>query len=241
MLRHAALQGAQVFEETKVTELEFEGCDGAAYPKAAFWMNQKGETGKIAFDYVIDASGRAGIISVKYLRNRIFNPDLKNVAIWGYWKGAGKYLPGTPRENSAFFEVLGGTNSVWDSIAVQFLPCPIDGSGWAWFIPLHDGTVSVGIVMNQERSNAKKVADREAGEDTSLVAHYLRQLPQTPSIVALLGGAKMVKKPDAPLISSASDYSYQATHYAGSRYRLVGDAGGERADLPIRAKNLFSF
>jgi len=110
MLRHAARQGARVFEETKVTEIEFEGSGGDAFPRAALWKNKGGETGKILFDYVVDASGRAGIFSVKYLHNRIFNQDLKNVAVWGYWEGARKYLPGTPRENSPLFEALGGRN-----------------------------------------------------------------------------------------------------------------------------------
>ncbi|KAF9468234.1 FAD/NAD(P)-binding domain-containing protein [Collybia nuda] len=206
-LRHASRVGAKVYEETKVTEVEFDGEGADAYPKAALWKNKQGETGRITFDYVIDASGRAGILSVKYLHNRQFNQDLKNVAIWGYWKDAGKYLPGSTRENSPFFEALE------------------DESGWTWFIPLHDGTVSVGIVMNQEKSNAKKAVDKVAGKDTSLEEFYKRQTKHTPNIVALLEGASLVKKPEVPLVNSASDYSYQASHYAGPRYRLVGDAG----------------
>ncbi|RDB23600.1 Sulochrin halogenase [Hypsizygus marmoreus] len=208
MLRHAARVGAKVFEETKVTDVEFAGTDSdAAYPKAAAWKNKQGEMGTISFDYVIDASGRTGILSTKYLRNRIYNDDLKNVAIWGYWHGAEKYLPGTPRENSPLFEALA------------------DETGWTWYIPLHDGTVSVGIVMNQEKSSAKKAAAKAAGEDVSLAAFYRRELKHTPNIVALLGDATLIKKEDSPVVSSASDYSYQATHYAGPHYRVVGDAG----------------
>jgi flavin-dependent dehydrogenase len=107
--------------------------------------------------------------------------------------------------------------------------CFVDETGWTWYIPLHDGTVSVGVVMNQEKSNAKKAAAKEAGENTSLEAHYHRQLKFTPSITTLLGDAEMVKKPDAPMVSSASDYSYQASHYAGPGFRLVGDAAGKGA------------
>jgi hypothetical protein len=101
-----------------------------------------------------------------------------------------------------------------------------DEYGWTWFIPLHDGTVSVGVVINQEKSNAKKTADKAAGKDTFLTEFYKRQIKHTPNIVALLGDAALVKKPDVPLVNSASDYSYQASHYAGPHYRLVGDAGG---------------
>lgn len=110
MLRYAERVGAKVFEETKVTLLEWVEEGGGGRPVAAYWKNKAGQEGKISFDYVVDASGRAGIISTKYLKNRDFNSTLKNVAVWGYWKNAGKYLPGTPRENSPLFEALAGAS-----------------------------------------------------------------------------------------------------------------------------------
>ncbi|KAJ7270866.1 FAD/NAD(P)-binding domain-containing protein [Mycena rebaudengoi] len=206
MLRYAARCGANVIEETKVTEIEFNGTGDEAQPVAALWKNKAGQTGKITFDFVVDASGRNGLISVKYSKTRIFNDTLKNVASWGYWKGTGKYLPGTPRENSPFFEAL------------------TDESGWCWFIPLHDGTTSVGIVQNQDISNGKKAEAKQRGEDASTAAHYHRELKLAPNVEVLMGDATMFKKDDAPLISAASDYSYHASSYAGSHYRLVGDA-----------------
>lgn len=112
MLRYATKVGAKVFEETKVTALEFAGEAEQSYPVAAEWKSKSGNTGKISFDHVIDASGRAGILSVKYLHNREYNDTLKNVASWGYWKGTGKYLPGTSRENSPFFEALTGMTTL---------------------------------------------------------------------------------------------------------------------------------
>jgi flavin-dependent dehydrogenase len=65
MLRYAARCGAKVIEETKVTEIEFKGTGDAAQPIAALWKNKAGETGKITFDFVVDASGRNGLISNK--------------------------------------------------------------------------------------------------------------------------------------------------------------------------------
>ncbi|KAJ7153561.1 FAD/NAD(P)-binding domain-containing protein [Mycena crocata] len=206
MLRYSSRCGAKVIEETKVTEIEFKGTGEAAQPIAALWKNKAGETGKITFDFVVDASGRNGLISNKYAKSRVYNDTLKNVASWGYWKGTGSYLPGTPRENSPFFEAL------------------TDESGWCWFIPLHDGTTSIGIVQNQDISNEKKAAAKERGEDGSTAAHYHRELKLAPNIQVLMGDATMFKKPDAPMISAASDYSYHASSYAGPHYRLVGDA-----------------
>lgn len=123
MLRHATKSGANVIEETRVTEIEWDG----DRPIAATWkvlgrgappldptdpitQNKNAETGRVAFDYLVDASGRAGIISVKYLKNRTYNPEFKNVAFWTYWSGAGEYKPGTPRAGSPFFEALNGTS-----------------------------------------------------------------------------------------------------------------------------------
>ncbi|KAJ7057938.1 FAD/NAD(P)-binding domain-containing protein [Mycena amicta] len=206
MLRHSARCGTKVFEETKVTDIEFIGSGDEAQPVAALWKNKAGETGKITFDFVVDASGRNGIISSKYKKSRVFNDSLLNVASWGYWKGTGRYAVGTSRENAPFFESL------------------TDESGWCWFIPLHDGTTSIGVVQNQEISNKKKAEAKERGEDSSAAAHYHRELKLAPDVGVLMGDATMFKKEDAPMISSASDYSYHATSYAGPHFRLVGDA-----------------
>lgn len=78
-------------------------------PISAPYTNKTdGTTGVINFDFIVDASGRAGIISTKYLKNRSYNKALKNVANWMYFKNAGQYGAGTARANSPFFEALCG-------------------------------------------------------------------------------------------------------------------------------------
>ena len=104
LLKHAAKCGATVVEETKVTELQFEG----DRPVSATWVSRGGVEGQISFDYLVDASGRNGIMSTKYLRNRAFNKSLNNIACWGYWEGTGLYEPGTNRENAVWLEALPG-------------------------------------------------------------------------------------------------------------------------------------
>ncbi|KAJ7029563.1 hypothetical protein C8F04DRAFT_1288116 [Mycena alexandri] len=94
------------------------------------------------------------------------------------------YMPNTIRENAPFFEALS------------------DESGWAWFIPLHNGTVSVGVVMNEEVSRIKK--SKYSGPDAG-VEHYKTQLALAPG--------------------TAADYSYSADAYAGPNFRIAGDAG----------------
>ncbi|PYH92917.1 FAD/NAD(P)-binding domain-containing protein [Aspergillus ellipticus CBS 707.79] len=202
MFQHAAKCGAKTFDGVQVKSIEFASTDSnPGRPIAASYVHkddESKETRVISFDYIVDASGRVGFLSTKYLKNRRYNQSLKNVAHWAYWTGAEKYAKGTARENSPFFEALQ------------------DESGWAWLIPLHNGTVSVGIVRNQQIASAKKT---ESGLD--LEDFYLDTLlHQAPDIRGLLGDGKLTTA-----VKSASDYSYSASSYAVPHARIIGDAG----------------
>ncbi|EIN06705.1 FAD/NAD(P)-binding domain-containing protein [Punctularia strigosozonata HHB-11173 SS5] len=220
LLRHAAESGAAVFERTRVNELHFSE-DEQRRPISASYTRGE-ETGTISFDYLIDASGRAGILSTKYLKNRKFNESLKNIAIWGYWQSTGGYMKGTglDREGAPYFEAL------------------TDESGWAWFIPLSNGKTSVGIVMNQklynERVRAMSAVDSSAQH--TLLDRYLAALPLAPNVSKLIGKeAELIRdsvgfdekgdRTTLPTIKMASDYSYSSQTYAGPGWRLAGDAG----------------
>ncbi|KAG2366743.1 hypothetical protein BDR07DRAFT_1449238 [Suillus spraguei] len=211
LIDHAASCGAKVFEQTSVKSLRFSATEPSR-PVAAEWLRSvDGETGEISFDYLVDASGRVGLMSTKHLRNRHVNASLKNIALWGYWTGAGSYGLNTPREGAPWFETLR------------------DESGWAWFIPLHDGTTSVGVVMNQEMYNERV----RALKGSSMEERYKLSIALAPALIELLGPAKLIQKEAVggqpgeldPLIRSASDFSYSASSYGGPGFRLVGDAG----------------
>ena len=117
IFKHAGKSGAQIFDQTKVDSIDFESTDegwvddlpNPGRPVSATWSRKDGSSGVIRFDDLIDASGRAGVITTKYLKNRKFNQGLKNVASWGYFKNAGHYGVGTPQEGQPFFEALKGT------------------------------------------------------------------------------------------------------------------------------------
>ncbi len=68
MLEHAKSQGVKVFEGTEIRSLSFDG----DRPRSATWSQVVGgsDTGEISFDYLVDASGRAGVIAMHYLKNR---------------------------------------------------------------------------------------------------------------------------------------------------------------------------
>ncbi|GES60553.1 hypothetical protein ATETN484_0005001200 [Aspergillus terreus] len=125
----------------------------------------------------------------------MFDSSLKSTATWGYWESAGKYGEGTYREGDPYFEAIK------------------DGSGWAWFIPLHNSTTSVGVVIRQDRLASRKRAKSSA-------EFYQQAVEDTPGIARLLQNAHLTSK-----LKSASDWSYHASAYAGPCFRICGDAG----------------
>ena len=91
-----------------------------------------------------------------------------------------------------------------------------DVSGWVWSIPLHNDTMSVGVVMNQDLSTSKK----RAMESPFSRDFYLESLKLTTSIMKLLSEAELVLD-----IKAGGDWSYSASTYASPFVRIVGDAG----------------
>jgi flavine halogenase len=90
-----------------------------------------------------------------------------------------------------------------------------DGSGWVWAIPLHNGTLSCGIVVRQDIFFAKKKAS-----DLDGPSFYKEYLKEAPRIHEMLSEAEIVAD-----IKQATDWSYSATAYAGPHFRMAGDAG----------------
>ncbi|KAL5513587.1 HAL2 [Sanghuangporus vaninii] len=206
LFRHAAESGAKVFDGVKVTSILFGEVNDqkASRPvKAIYTRKSDAISGEIEFDYLVDASGRSGILSTRYLKNRIHNCSLNNIASWAYWSNTKKYAAGTSRENSPFFEAL------------------TDESGWAWFIPLHIGT-SVGIVMDKTVLASKKAQNSTlSGQDL-----YLQQLELAPSVLSLIGdGSLIIPSDGASAIRSGIDASYSARSYGAENFRICGDAG----------------
>ncbi|KAF8895697.1 hypothetical protein CPB84DRAFT_1258377 [Gymnopilus junonius] len=246
LLNHARSTGVSVYEQTKVESISFSSVN-SEMPISVSWahtpppcppsppasptdskfsgffppnfpINRTHDSGLIhgvtKFAYLIDATGRAGIMSTQYLKNRHFNASLKNIAVWGYWRNVGKYGSGSSRYGAPWFEAL------------------TDESGWAWFIPLHNGTTSVGVVMNEKAYNSKLQSPLPPSPfpsmttpfriDSSMTMRYLTSLASAPGLMDLITSSGILEQGS---VKSANDFSYSAPSYAGPRYRIVGDAG----------------
>jgi flavin-dependent dehydrogenase len=98
------------------------------------------------------------------------------------------------------------------------------GFAFSWFIPLQN-KVSVGIVLKEESSKAKK-AELTGTDDERRSQHYHNQLKLVPGVTKLLEGATFLGE-----VQTAGDYSYSSPQHAGPNYRIAGDAGGEYLDF----------
>ncbi|KOG53526.1 FAD-binding protein [Streptomyces griseoflavus] len=196
LLEHARTQGADVREEARAGRVTFEA-DGEAdrthRAVEATWAGQDGTAGRIRFRHLVDASGRAGLLAARHLRTRRVHDAFRNVATWSYWRDA---APLTAAPSGA--------------IGVFSLP----DDGWLWAIPLHDGTLSVGLVTDK-RSFAH--ARQEAGG--SLQTLYDEAITRCPLVAGMLTSARQV----APL-KTESDYSYVSEAFSGPGWFLAGDA-----------------
>ncbi|KIY50298.1 FAD/NAD(P)-binding domain-containing protein [Fistulina hepatica ATCC 64428] len=214
LLDHAHDCGASVYESTRVDAISFSETQPDK-PVSATWTHSANGSviaGETMFDYLVDASGRAGIISTKYMNNRHFNESLRNIAIWAYWRDVGTYGVGTSREGAPWFEAL------------------VDQTGWAWFIPLHNGQTSIGVVMNQKASSEKAREPLRSPftlgatpnlSDSSTTVRYLNALGCAPGLVDLITSQGVMVSG----VQSTSDFSYSASAYGGPNFRIVGDAG----------------
>ena len=191
LLNHAKSQGVSVLEGAEVKRLRFDG----ARPRIAIWspVGRDGRTQEqeIGFHFLIDASGRAGLMTTRHLHIRRHHEIFKNIAVWGYWKGA-KSLPIGPE----------------GAIAICSVP-----DGWFWGIPLHDGSLSVGLVTHKTTFASK----RKEGASSDRI--YCEAIQECPVIADLLAPAELV----TPL-RIEQDYSYTSDRFTGPGYFLVGDA-----------------
>lgn len=195
MLNHAREKGALVFEQSEVKEVQFNN----GRPISATFHIEEGEERKINFKYLIDASGLRGFLSNKYFKNRRFQEYFNNVALARYWKGAKDYVDDDGNTQPGAFSL--------EALA--------DGSGWSWSIPLHDGTVSLGMVIHKD-TYLKLMSEHKSNEK---VYNYCLSL--CPDMKRLLENAHT--DTDTKLWQ---DYSYVAESFAGKGYRMIGDAAG---------------
>lgn len=187
MLRNAEEHGVEVNEETRVLDVLFEG-ERAVGVRI---QRKDGTPEEIRASVVVDASGQTTMLQNR-LKLRVWDPVLNKGAVWTYWKGAYR---DAGRDEGA-------------TIVVQ----TPNKKGWWWYIPLHNDTISVGVVAPFDYLFKGRGSHEQI---------YSEERDLTPDIVRRTASAERVTG-----YFATKDYSYRSRQWSGDGWVLIGDAFG---------------
>jgi flavin-dependent dehydrogenase len=183
LLKNAAAKGARVIEGWRVAELDLDRAGGVAVTAKA----DTGQAQRWEARFLVDASGRETLVANKLgLKER--NRRHASAAVYGHFTGASRQ-EGRAEGNISIF---------WFD------------HGWIWFIPLADGTTSVGAVCPPDYLTTRK---------TDVTTFFRDTIGKAPKLVERLAGATLTGPATA-----TGNYSYRSRRMTGPNYLLVGDA-----------------
>lgn len=183
LIKNAVGRGAKVLEGYRVSEVDLEDAAGVAITA----QSDTGATHHWRAKFLVDASGRDTFLANK-LGIKEKNPKHNSAALFGHFEGAQLH-----------------SGSAAGNISLYWFD-----HGWFWFIPLHDGTTSVGAVCWPYYMKSRK---------TSPTQFFLDTIALSPALSARLKNARLI----APA-TATGNYSYKSRHMTGKNYIMLGDA-----------------
>jgi flavin-dependent dehydrogenase len=188
LFRNAAAKGARTLEGHQVREVAFDA-EGATVQ-----VEVDSESGVAARQtwrtkFLVDATGRDTLLA-NHFKCKEKNPHHNSSALYGHFTGA-KRLEG---------KMEGNITILWFE------------HGWFWFIPLADGTTSIGAVCwpHYLKSRNKQ----------PLTEFFRDTIAMCPELARRLEGAVLVDDK----VHATGNYSYTSTRSSGERYLMLGDA-----------------
>jgi flavin-dependent dehydrogenase len=182
LFKMAASEGARTFEGARAGAVEFR-------PEGGARVTVSGDEGETVWQarYLVDASGRDTLLSSHFGIKRS-NLRHNSAAVYGHFTGA-KRLEG---------KAEGHISVYWFE------------HGWFWFIPLADGTTSIGAVCRPDYINARK---------TDVTTFFKDTIALSPGLSERLAQATLTGPATA-----TGNYSYCSDRMSGPSYLLIGDA-----------------
>ena len=176
--------GATAMDGCRVTDLRLLE-DGRGVIATA--RSDDGTTHEIDARFVVDASGRDTFLANRF-KAKVRNAEHNSSALYGHFRNA-KRNTGTDEGNITIF---------WFE------------HGWFWFIPLPDGTTSIGAVVWPYYLQSRNKPLKDFFNDTIALC---------PPLAERLADATLVAEPEA-----TGNFAYTVNHVRGPNYLLVGDA-----------------
>jgi hypothetical protein len=183
LFRRAARAGAQAIEGCRAREVVFLP-DAAGVQVHATREDGSSESWHARF--LVDASGRDTFLGTR-LKAKRRNTKHNSAALYGHFRGARRYT----EEKRA-----GDISIYWFD------------HGWFWFIPLADGTTSVGAVVWPYYTKTRTVPVRE---------FFLATISLCAPLAERLRDAELVAD-----VTATGNYSYACDHAYGTNYLLLG-------------------
>jgi flavin-dependent dehydrogenase len=184
LIRNAARLGAEVIEGCRVKDVAF------AADRSGATVHAQHEDGRIQHwraRYVVDASGRDTLLGKQFdIKRR--NPKHNSSALYGHFTGATRH-PGQDEGNITIF---------WFD------------HGWFWFIPLVDGSTSVGAVVWPYYLKSRTKPVRE---------FFLDTIAMCPALGERLAHATLSSE-----VEATGNFAYACERTNGPNYLLIGDA-----------------
>lgn len=183
LFEHARENGVDAREGAKVERVSFDN-DGVTAQ-----VLDNGEAREVRARYLVDASGRDTFLG-KQLKIVRRSDEHQSAALYAHYRDV------------AFSPVdeHGNIISVY-----RF------AHGWAWFIPLPDGHMSVGCVCKPEY-----LKQRRGASNADFMARTLALIPHAME--------RMLHAQRISEVRVAGNYSYSCTRMAGKRWIMIGDA-----------------
>ena len=180
-------RGATCSDETRVLDIDIR----KKSPHKVTLQTASGKEHDVTAKVIIDASGQSAMLAER-LKLKEYYPNLKKAAIWGYFDGAIR---------------AGGSNP-----EVTCILHTESKDAWFWYIPLSDGTVSVGLVGDNDFLLKRGGSPQETFETE----------------IKNCGGIqrRLIDATQRGKFNVAKEFSYKTTEQAGDGWVLVGDAGG---------------
>ena len=184
LIRNAARLGAEVIEGCRVTSVAFAPDQSCATIEA---QHDDGSAQQWRARFVVDASGRDTVLGKQFEIKRR-NPKHNSSAVYAHFTGAIRHA-GQDEGNITIF---------WFD------------HGWFWFIPLADGSTSIGAVVwpHYLKSRRKPVKD-----------FFLDTIALCPALAGRLAHATMSSE-----VEATGNFSYACERTHGPNYLLIGDA-----------------
>jgi hypothetical protein len=198
LLRNAARLGAEIHEQTRVLEVDF---DSDPDQVVVITEDAEGRRETRRARFLVDASGRSSFLATRN-RWRVANPNLQRTALWTHWFDVPEFKGGL-EDGASLIVYLGG-----------------EKRGWIWAFPLGPGHLTVGVVLENAYLREKKREVSEKNGRDWRTAVFEEELYESPFIKDLLAGALMMAEPYVE-----GDYSYKSDQKFGDRFAMVGDSG----------------